>query len=248
MEDRTYVKIFRKMLGWGWYGDTNTFRVFMHILLKANYQESEYRGHKIPAGACVFGRKKWSKELGLSEQQIRTAIFHLQSTNEITIKSTNKFTVVTLTNWEFWQIEEGKSTKKRTNHQPSSQPTSNQQVTTSKESKNIRNTTTPTIEDVRKYVADNNLSIDADYFYKYYETAEWKDVKGHPVKNWKLKALNWNRKEVERNGNNPGTGNRVRSRISETDGRGKRDTQVHRHKPLPLAADIFAPQRSEDDA
>lgn len=248
MEDRTYVKIFRKMLGWGWYGDTNTFRVFMHILLKANYQESEYRGHKIPAGSCVFGRKKWSKELGLSEQQIRTAISHLQSTNEITIKSTNKFTVVTLTNWEFWQIEEGKSTKKRTNHQPSSQPTSNQQVTTSKENKNIRNTTTPTIEDVRKYVADNDLSIDADYFYKYYETAEWKDYKGHPVKNWKLKALNWNRKEVERNGNNPGAGDRVRSRISETAGRSKRDAEVHRHKPLPLAADVFAPQRSEDDA
>ena len=136
MEDRTYIKIFRKMLGWGWYGDTNTFRVFMHILLKANYQESEYRGYKIPAGSCVFGRKAWAKELGLSERQIRTALEHLKSTNEVTTKTTNKFTIVHVENWGFWQIEEGKATTKTTNKKSNERPTSDQQPTTSKESKN----------------------------------------------------------------------------------------------------------------
>lgn len=136
-DDRTYIKIFHKMLDWGWYGDTNTFRVFMHILLRANYRESEYLGHKIGAGECVFGRKAWAKQLGLSEQQVRTAISHLQSTNEITTRATNKFTVITVVNWESWQIKEGKATKRATNKQPTSQPTSNQQATTSKESKNI---------------------------------------------------------------------------------------------------------------
>lgn len=136
-DDRTYIKIFHKMLDWGWYGDTNTFRVFMHILLRANYRESEYLGHKIGAGECVFGRKEWAKKLGLSEQQVRTAISHLRATNEITTRATNKFTIITVVNWESWQIEEGKATKRTTNKQPTSQPTSNQQVTTSKEYKNI---------------------------------------------------------------------------------------------------------------
>ena len=201
--DTTYIKLFRKMLTWGWYSDTNTFRVFMHILLRANHKESEYYGHKIGAGECVFGRKKWAEELGLSEQEVRTAINHLKSTHEITTKSTNKFTVVRVEKWEFWQIEEGKTTKKLTNKQP----TTNQQLTTSKEYKNT--TTTPTIEEVRSYIAENNLSIDADYFWKYYETAEWKDAKGKQVKNWKLKALNWNRRE---NGsrNDIGTGTKER--------------------------------------
>lgn len=139
MSDNTYIKLFRKMLTWGWYGDTNTFRVFMHILLKANYKPSEYKGEKIGAGECVFGRKKWAKELGLSEQQVRTAINHLQSTNEITIRATNKFSVIHVEKWAFWQLNDGLSTNKPTNHVPQIQPTTNQQVTTSKESKKVIN-------------------------------------------------------------------------------------------------------------
>ena len=228
-EDRTYIKIFRKMLGWGWYGDTNTFRVFMHILLRANYEESEYRGHKIGAGECVFGRKAWAETLGLSEQEIRTAINHLKSTNEITTKSTNKFTIITVENWEFWQIEEGKATKKTANKSTNEQPTSNQRATTSKESKKVRNTTTPTIEEVRAYVKDNNLLIDADYFYKYYTTSGWRDVEGKPVKNWKLKALNWNKREEDRNvqHNFRGSDSKRRGMAGATSGSGG-DSQVGR--------------------
>lgn len=197
--DNTYIKLFRKMLTWEWYTDTNTFRVFMHILLRANYEPSRYKGHEIGAGECVFGRKKWAKELGLSERQVRTALEHLKSTNEVTTRATNRFTIIHVEKWEFWQIEEGKATKRKTNSESNKRPTSDQQPTTSKESKNIRNTT-PTIEEVRKYVAENHLNVDADYFYKYYETAEWKDNKGKPVRNWKLKALNWSRREEKKTG------------------------------------------------
>ena len=139
MDDRTYIKLFRKILKWGWYGDTNTFRVFMHILLKAQYYPTEYHGVTINSGECVFGRKAWAKELGLSEQQIRTAISHLQSTNEITIASTNKFSVIHVVKWELWQINDGLSTNESTNDSFQNQPTTNQQLTTSKESKKVIN-------------------------------------------------------------------------------------------------------------
>lgn len=196
-DDRTYIKLFHQMLEWGWYGDTNTFRVFMHILLRANYKESEYLGHKIGAGECVFGYNAWSEKLGLSVRQIRTAIEHLKSTNEIRVRATNRFSIITVVKWEFWQIEEGMTDKQTTRQATSKRQTSDKQATTSKESKNT--TTTPTIYDVRSYVAENNLVIDPDYFFKYYETAGWVDNKGKRVKNWKLKALNWNKREVERN-------------------------------------------------
>ena len=138
MHDRskgTYINVFRKMLSWGWYTDTVTKAVFLHILLKANYRPSEYKGHTIPRGACVFGRKSWAKELNLTEQQVRTAINHLKSTNEITTKSTNKFTIITVVKWDYWQGCEDKATTKPTTKPPNEQPTTNQQLTTSKESK-----------------------------------------------------------------------------------------------------------------
>lgn len=195
-DERTYIKLFHNILDWGWYNDTNTFRVFLHILLRANYKDSEYKGVKIPAGACVFGYNAWAKELGLSVRQVRTAITHLKSTGEVTIKTTSKFSVVSLVKWEFWQIEEGRATSKTTSRATSKRQASDKQATTSKDSKNIY--TTPTIDMVREYVAENKMIIDPDYFFRYYETAKWKDNKGKPIRNWKLKALNWNRREEER--------------------------------------------------
>lgn len=196
-DDRTYIKIFRKMLSWEWYGDTNTFRVFMHILLRANYEPSRYRGVEIPAGACVFGYNAWAKQLGLSVQQVRTAIDHLKATNEITMQSTNRFSVVTLVKWEFWQIEEGRATSKTTHKATSDQQATNKQPTTSKESKKVRNTT-PTIEDVREYAREKHFVIDPDYFYEYYSAGNWKDKDGKPVLSWKQKMLTWERKEKQR--------------------------------------------------
>jgi hypothetical protein len=137
--DNTYIKLFRKILSWEWYKDTNTTRVFLHILLKANYKPSRYKGVEVGAGECVFGRKQWAEELGLSEQQVRTALNHLKSTNEITIRTTNNFSVVKVEKWAFWQIEEGGVTNRITNKLTNNQPTTNQQVTTSKESKKVIN-------------------------------------------------------------------------------------------------------------
>lgn len=135
--DNTYLKLFRKMLTWEWYGDTNTVRVFLHILLKANYKPGRYKGHPIDAGECVFGREKWARDLGMTEQQVRTSINHLKSTNEITIKTTNKFSIIKVEKWAFWQIEEGGATNKPTNKPTINQPTTNQQLTTSKEGKKV---------------------------------------------------------------------------------------------------------------
>lgn len=55
----------------------------------------------------------------------------------------------------------------------------------------------PALADVEKYVSDNKLNIDARYFWQFYEASGWTS-KGEPIKNWKQKALTWNRKNAER--------------------------------------------------
>lgn len=98
-----YIKLHRKLLKWGWYGDVNTKAVFLHLLLTASYEDNFFRGHEIKAGQAIIGRKRLSEELGISERAVRTALNHLKSTNEITIKTTNKFSIVTIENWEKYQ-------------------------------------------------------------------------------------------------------------------------------------------------
>ena len=132
MNDGNWIKLNRSMLKWEWYDDVNTKAVFLHALLKANYEDGAYRGHKLCPGDVVFGRKKWAEQLGMSEQQVRTAIDHLKETGEIsTIKTTNRFTILRIENWTLYQSKDDEATNKTTNKQP----TSNQQATTYQERK-----------------------------------------------------------------------------------------------------------------
>ena len=121
-----YIKLFRKFTEWGWYSDGNTMRVFLHILLNANYKDGEFKGHKIRAGECVFGRKVAAEALGLSEQQIRTALHHLRKSGEIsTSKVTNKFTILKVEKWAFYQGGEAESNQQVNQQVTNKQPTSN---------------------------------------------------------------------------------------------------------------------------
>lgn len=98
-----WIKLHKSLIDWAWYSDPNTKVVFLHLLLIANYEPSEYMGETIQRGEAVFGRKEMGAILGLSEQQVRTAIDHLKSTKEITIRSTKKYSVATLVNYSKYQ-------------------------------------------------------------------------------------------------------------------------------------------------
>jgi len=62
-------------------------------------------------------------------QQVRTALDKLKSTQEITIKTTNKYTVVTIANWEDYQSTEENVTSKSTGRATNEQQTNNKQIT-----------------------------------------------------------------------------------------------------------------------
>ena len=139
MTDQGYIKLHRSILKWEWYDDANTKIVFLHLLLNAQWEDTRYRGIEIPKGSLIVGRKKLAKEIGISERAVRTALTHLKSTNEVTIKTTNGYSLVTIVNWEKFQGLDSKSTNEVTNKMTNERPTSDQRVTTIKEIKNIRN-------------------------------------------------------------------------------------------------------------
>jgi hypothetical protein len=128
-----WVHIHRKLLEWEWYDDMNTFRVFIHLLLKASFREGAWRGHAIPEGSLIIGRHILAKETRLSEQSVRTALEHLKSTNEVTIESTKQFSLVKINNWAKYQ-----DTNQPINQRPTNdQPTTNH-IVRREEGKNVR--------------------------------------------------------------------------------------------------------------
>ena len=101
-----FVKLHRKMIEWGWYSDCVVKDVFLHILMVAAFKPGQYLGYDLVPGQAIIGRQKMAKELGFSEQQIRTALKKLESTGEITLLTTNRFTIATVENWDFYQCED----------------------------------------------------------------------------------------------------------------------------------------------
>ena len=122
---------------WEWYKDSNTKDVFIHLLLSANFKESAFKGFPIKPGQVVIGRKKLAEALGLSERAVRTALNHLKSTNEVAIQTTNRFSIVTIVNWEFYQVGDEQVATKTATKTANKGPASGHTIR-NKESKNKR--------------------------------------------------------------------------------------------------------------
>ena len=136
--DDGFIKLHRSILDWEWFQDDKTFKVFIYLLLNANWEDSRFRGYDIPRGSLVIGYTALSKNLGISVRSARTAINHLKSTGELTVKTTNRFSIATIVNWEKYQGRPEQSDK--LNDKPTvTQATGKRQASDSiKEIKNIR--------------------------------------------------------------------------------------------------------------
>lgn len=138
--DQSWIKLYRKALESGWLQNPKLWTFWSYLLLKASHKKYKqivgYQTVELEPGQLIFGRKKASKELKISEQTIRTCLNYLSQCQNITIKSTSKFSIVNICNWETYQ---GGNNGKLTINPTSDQPASNQQVTTNKNVKNIKN-------------------------------------------------------------------------------------------------------------
>lgn len=85
---------------WEWYENTNVFRLFYHCLLHTNLEDKRYCGKEIKAGQFVSSITRISAETGLTESQVRTALKKLKDTWYISTKSTNKYTIYTINEYQ----------------------------------------------------------------------------------------------------------------------------------------------------
>lgn len=100
-----WVTLHRKFLQWEWFDKPEMVQLFIYLLLMAGHTERKYRGVTLQRGELVTSMPTIMKDTKLSEQQTRTCIKRLKSTGEITCKSTNKFTIITICNYDRYQGE-----------------------------------------------------------------------------------------------------------------------------------------------
>jgi 5-methylthioribose kinase len=86
----------------------------------------------IERGSLIFGRKRASLETGISEQIIRSilkTLINLEMVEKSTTKSTNRFSCLTICNYEHYQDLSGPSNHQINQQTTSRQPADNQQAT-----------------------------------------------------------------------------------------------------------------------
>lgn len=105
-EDFSWVKLYRKIEDWGWYQENNTKVVFLHLLIKCNYKESEFFGHKIMPGEICISYGTLSAQLRISVSAVRTAISNLVFSGEISKKIIRKshanLLIFSLVKWDMY--------------------------------------------------------------------------------------------------------------------------------------------------
>ncbi|MFT6047299.1 MAG: hypothetical protein ACI9WC_003013 [Arenicella sp.] len=208
-----WICLHRAMTDWEWYDDINVTRLFIHCLLRANHKPQKWRGIDIPRGSFITGRQSLAKETKLTEQQIRTALNKLISTSEITIKATNKNSLLTVVKYSDYQDSGEPSTSKTTSNPTSEQPTSNQQVTTNNNVNNENNEkkgakakpvnrfVKPSFSEAVAFATESKLKVDCQSFIDYYESNGWKVGGKTPMKNWQAAMRLWAKRSFDNTSN-----------------------------------------------
>lgn len=217
-----YIKIHREFRDWEWYSEPVVKDVFLHLLITASWEDSRYKGHEIKAGQTIITVSGLASELGVSTRQVRTAIEKLESTGEITRKTTNRFTVVTVENWSLYQADYDDDDKQMTNKRQTDdkqmtngwqtddkrtlykeykktriQENNNSARTRVSHGDGVSKFVKPTLQEVKAYCIERGNDVDPERFVDFYEAKGWM-VGKNKMKDWRAAVRNWERNEASK--------------------------------------------------
>jgi hypothetical protein len=139
--DRGYIKLWRKTLDTEILKKKNLWSFWGYCLLKATHRPfiSTVGLQEVPLepGQFVFGRKRAAFDLDMTEREIRTCVQSLSNMKNLTIKTTNKFSIISIVNWNIYQQSEIQNDQQIVTETTSKRP-ANDHI---QEHKNIRTTT-----------------------------------------------------------------------------------------------------------
>jgi hypothetical protein len=105
MKNNGHILLHRKFRDWEWYTDINVKTLFIELLFQANWKDNKWKGILIKRGSLLTSLNSLSTSTGLTVKQIRTCLDKLQRTNEVASKSTNRYRIITVLNYDKYQTK-----------------------------------------------------------------------------------------------------------------------------------------------
>ena len=101
----SWIKLPRDIRKCDWYENSILKSVYLELILIANWKETRWQGIELKVGDAVTGRFALASKLGLSEQNVRTALKTLEKWGYITRTTTNQYTIVHIKDFKKFQVE-----------------------------------------------------------------------------------------------------------------------------------------------
>tara|TARA_R110000787_G_C13379048_1_gene441645 strand:- start:552 stop:1373 length:822 start_codon:yes stop_codon:yes gene_type:complete len=133
MSDKNgWICLHRSLIKHWIYQEPEALKFWVTLLMEANWETKTTLFNKklitVERGQIVFGRKVYSKRLGISEMKLRRYLEMLTEEGMINQQTTSRYTVITVLNYDQYQDKNQQTTSK--------QPAYNQHITTSKQVNN----------------------------------------------------------------------------------------------------------------
>lgn len=103
-----WIKLHRSIMDWEWYKDSAAFHLFLHLLIEANHDDQEWFGSVIKRGQLVTSIRSLSRDTGISEKVIRNRLTRFENTGEISRRTTNKNTIISIVNYHRYQSSDSR--------------------------------------------------------------------------------------------------------------------------------------------
>jgi hypothetical protein len=120
-----WIKLHRIALDHGWLRDPKLWTVWSYCLLRASHKEhKQIVGRQeimLMPGQFIFGRFEAARELRMKPSTLYDILTRVKEAGSIDIKSGNKFSVITVVNWEFYQGKQDED-RQQNRHETGSKP------------------------------------------------------------------------------------------------------------------------------
>lgn len=204
-----WIKLHRKLTDSSVFDNPKLLKTWIWCLCKASHTEHEVivgkHFIKLQPGQFVFGRLKAADVLKMNDRTVYDYMKMLEKMEMLRIDSTNKYSVVTIENWAFYQEGEDEFQHQST-YQSKIQSTIENH--TYKNDKNERECiknerrifVAPSVDEVAEYCHSRKNGIDAEAFVSFYQSKGWMIGKSK-MKDWKAAVRTWERNRTQKGGN-----------------------------------------------
>lgn len=107
MENKTWIKLYRKIKEKAWYQKSAYVHLWLHLLIRAEHEEKEFlwngQTQLTKRGQFLTGRNKLSEETGIKPSTIEDILTFFEKDGQIRQQKNNKFRLIQVLNYEDYQ-------------------------------------------------------------------------------------------------------------------------------------------------